>query len=235
METAELVKPPEPTVSFLYPSGAVARSEVITNQIEKLLGADIKPELFAARVYCLALRAQQKILGYLNSDSFYCQVLWDDRTSLPSHPSLAADAAKCGEVFDLPTESRALLNSFSEWTVLRSEKLEGCCCSGKPRDVLLDIMANTVLRADTDWLTVKLLLGIRTNDENHLEKHYGFKRQSQVSDDIGIIFACENRVRVQRDGLVAVEPISYNLSQKELSIAEITIIIKKATDDIAGH
>ena len=234
METAELVKPPEPTVSFLYPSGAVARSEVITNQIEKLLGADIKPELFAARVYCLALRAQQKILGYLNSDSFYCQVLWDDRTGLPSHPSLAADVAKCGEVFGLPAELRALLNSLSEWTVLRSEKLEGCCCSGKPRDILLDIMVNTVLRVDADWLTIKLFLGVRTNDEKHLEKHYGFKRQSRASGDINIIFIGENRMRVL-NGIVVLEPTSYNLSQKEVSVAEVASIIKKAADDIAGH
>ena len=224
----------EPFAAFINPSDAVVRLEIIANQIEKLLRAETKTELFAARVYCLALRAQQKILEYLNSDSFYCQVLWDGRTGLPSHPSLAADAAKCGEVFELSAESRALLNSFSEWTVLRSEKLEGCCCSGKPRDVLLEIMVNTVLRVDTDWLVVKLLLGVRANDEKHLEKHYGFKKQSRASGDINIIFICENKARVL-NGTIALEPISYNLSQKELSIVEIERIIKKAIDDVAGH
>src|SRR3989344_6670987 len=105
------------TLNFLTPRTAISRLDEIidglgVNKIES-------STLLGIWVYILALKAQRKVIGYLNDDNFYCQVLWDTATRFPSHPSLAADVLKYAEVFEADGELQAILNSFSGWSLFR--------------------------------------------------------------------------------------------------------------------
>ncbi len=188
---------------FLNPAESIIRSDNILFKLRAKLESKKSPKLLASVVYCLALKAQKKILAYLNDDDFFCQVLWDSRIGLPSSPSLAADVAKCAEVFDLSPELKSLLNSLSGWVLFKKEQMP-CCCGGKERMVDIDIMMNTILKVENSSLTVKFLVGVKSDDQDHLEKHYKTKRQSKVDSGLIIIFTCENQITASSDGLMPV-------------------------------
>lgn len=210
METE--VRVSEATPLFLIPTEAISRLDEITSQLRERLDSERLPKFLAAEVCYLAFLAQKKILGYLNDENFFCRILWDPRTNLPSHPSLTADVAKCGETFNMPSGLRALLNSFSCWTVLQKEELKGCVCSGKSKTISIEVMTNTILRVQDNGLAVKLLIGVRADDQSHLEKHYNIKKQSRASDGLIIIFTCENRIVLTGEGLT-VESVSYSSAE----------------------
>lgn len=185
--------------SFLDPPEAISRINNLADQISSALERRvIKNSFVALSIYYLALKAQQRVVEYLNNDTFYCQVLWDSRTNLPSHPSLAADIAKYRDVFTVSPHLRALLESFSSWATLQKEEME-CCCGGsvKPRLVSLEIMINTILKVEEDRLIIKFLLGVKSNDSNHLVNHYSFSKQSEVMDGLHIILICEEALEIK--------------------------------------
>lgn len=145
----------------------------------------------------LLLKAQLKVLGYLNDKNFNCHVPWDKRTGLPSHPSMIADAQKYSKFFQCSESLKSILNSFLGWSLFAKEVLL-CCCGGsllKPRRVSFDVMLNHTLRVDQIgidyFLVVKQLVGVRCGDRGHLKNHYNFGKMSRVIDDLSMIFVAE--------------------------------------------
>ncbi len=145
----------------------------------------------------LALKAQLKVLEYLNDQHFNCPVPWDKRIGLPSHPSMVADAQKYTEFFSCSEDLKSILNSFLGWSLFAKEELL-CCCGGsllKPREVSLEVMLNHALKVDKIgddyFLIVKQLVGVKCGNRGHLKNHYNFGRMSQVVDELSMIFVSE--------------------------------------------
>lgn len=145
----------------------------------------------------LVLKAQMKVLEYLNDRHLNCPIPWDKRTGLPSHPSMVADAQKYTKFFQCSEGLKSLLDSFLGWSLFAKEELS-CCCGGsllKPRNVSFDVMLNHALRVDQIggdyFLVVKQLVGVRCSNRGHLKNHYNFGQMSQVLDDLSMIFIAE--------------------------------------------
>ena len=187
------------------------------------------PELLASEIYCLALKAQKKILAYLNDDSLSCQVLWDASTGLPSHPSFVADVVKSVEIFKAEPELKALLNSFLGWSLFRQVKMN-CLCMGRDKlEVDVDILVNTILKTNERGLAVKLLVGVRSSVNGYIEKHYHIKKkdyQSRVIDGLYIILNCENVVGLYGDR-VYVEPLNFSYVDQLFGLSEFGRIVRR--------
>ena len=93
---------------------------------------------------------------------------------------------------------------FFEQSLFAQQKRE-CCCGGIKRVAELDIMANVAMKVEDAGLTIKLLVGVRTDDHSHLE-YYSYKRESQVYDNMRMVFECHNRLRMYSDDRLSVEP-----------------------------
>ncbi len=172
-----------------------------------------RPGLLPSFVFGLALKAQIKVLQSLNSQYLYCDVLWDQDTGLPSHPSLVADVQKFPEILEHPELLETVLKSFASWTLLQRQEID-CCCGGdfKLRKVLFEIMLNHILRVEGNSLIITQLVGVRSDDQKHLKKHYSFSKQSKRADDMHIVWSCANKL-TPNDG-------SYSLSSLESQCAK---------------
>src|SRR3989344_787406 len=156
------------------------------------------PDSSDSNIITLLLKAQMKVLEYLNDQHINCLVPWDKRTGLPSHPSMVADAQKYANFLRCSEGLKSLLNSFLGWSLFAEEKLL-CCCGGsllKLRNVSFDVMLNHLLRVDQIggdyFLIVKQLVGVRCGDKGHLKNHYNFGKMSQAMDDLSMIFTAES-------------------------------------------
>lgn len=154
----------------------------------------------------LLLKAQLKILKYLNDQHINCPVPWDKRTGLPSHPSMVADAQRYSKYFQCSEDLKPVLDSFLGWSLFAKEELL-CCCGGsllKPRKVSFDVMLNHALRVgqigDDYFLIVKQLVGVRCGNRGHLKNHYNFGKMSQVMDDLSMIFIAETGLGLKSYG-----------------------------------
>ena len=232
----------EQAPGFILPGEAIARLDKIIDFFKSLCMA--QGAHAASKIFLMALMAQRKVLANLNDENLYCQVLWDERTGFPSHPSLAADVAKYFEIFNTSDWLKALLNSFSGWSLFRQEKIL-CCCGRKERIVSLDIMINTILSVSSvpkssinSSLEIKLLVGVKTDDMEHLKMHYNIKKQSKVDGGLYIIFNCVNsvaiadRLQLHPEDFLTIQPV--NFSHADLfSVEEFGGHISKAFQAIA--
>ena len=147
--------------------------------------------------FYLALQAQAKTLEYLNDKHVNCGLAWDEDIGLPSLPSLIADVGSYIRYFNPQGGLHMLLESFCGWSLFEKEEIS-CCCgsrSFKLRKVALEIMFNHILEVQESSVVVKQFLGVRTDDLNHLEHHYNFKKQSQRIDNLYMIWLCRNEVK----------------------------------------
>lgn len=152
----------------------------------------------ALTIPLLILKAQLKVLEYLNDRHVNCPIPWDKRTGFPSHPSMVADAQKYLKFFQCSADLKSLLDSFLGWSLFAREELL-CCCGGsllKPRNISFDVMLNHVLRIDyvdgNFFLVIKQLVGVRCSNRGHLKNHYNFGKMSQAIDDLSMIFISES-------------------------------------------
>lgn len=219
----------EGLVSFLLPKEAIIRLDEIIGQFKAKIAGNSSVNLLASHIFCLALEAQKKILDHLNDDNFYCQVPWDLRTGLPSHPSLAADAVKYSELFEVSSQLKALLNSFSGWSLFTKEtKKCHCMVKGKTIEVGINIFVNTLLKADSDGLKIKLLFGVKSDVDGYIEQHWHLKKseyESKVADDLYIIFSCENVISFAGENL-ALQPVSFHCVELLFSISDLQHVVK---------
>ena len=70
-------------------------------------------------------------------------------------------------------------------------------------------MINNILKVEQDSLIVKLIIGIKSDDQSHLNEHYDVKKQSMVFDDLFIVFNCENLIKIQGERVI-IRPVDLN-------------------------
>jgi len=202
---------------IVNPEDTVKRIKKISIQLEEQLRfSEVcgSPKYVSIVMYYLALRAQVKIIRYLNDEHLSCPIIWSGATGLPSHPSMAADVRKFIDKFETLDLLKAVLLSFSEWTIIQSENFL-CCCGKDSRQikVQLDIMINNALRTSNGRLIVKKIIGIRSDNEDHLINHYNFREKSKVDSNIYKIWICENTICVT-DGRVEIEHICSECTEQ---------------------
>ncbi len=158
----------------------------------------------------LALDAAAATIRRLNTEDFSVPVLWDAQADFPTTAVIAADAFKYTELFECPPFLKALLASFSGWTLLQKDQPIGRSRRSRkyPPDktqssvvwipTVFDIMINHGLKIIANQLEFKQLVGVRCEDmtsdalaeyfrlveSSHPEK----TRASETIDDLHIIY-----------------------------------------------
>lgn len=198
------------------------------------------PELLAFYAFRVALEAEREAVKLLNDEYLNCMVPWDPDTGFPTPSTIAGDAASLANTLPPHDTLRAILESFSRWTVLAQERI--LCSCGKSgsqqRDVELKVLMNHSIKSERGGLTVKQFVGVRSGDFGHLKHHYGFKKDSKASDDIIIVWICENRVSNTPSG-ISVEPMSLTrtgeINGEELGrrLREAEYSLKQKSEEIA--
>lgn len=195
---------------------ALSRIAVLKNElIKRLNGFDkSKGEYSWLSLYTLAICAQEQLIFSLNDDLISSSIPWDMESDLPLVSSTIGDAVSYAERLRDPKDYflKALLLSFSGWTLLSTEKKECACGNGKLREIPVDVLVQTNMQimkitkeAPLDWpyIDVNFLVGVQSDDQDHLEHHYSFKKQSIRHEGLIIIFSAHGGMfRVKSDSII---------------------------------
>lgn len=195
---------------------ALSGIAVLKNQlIKKLDGLDrSKGEYFWLSLYMLAICAQEQVISSLNDDLIASSTPWDTESDLPLISSTIGDAISYAERLKDPKDYllKALLLSFSGWTLLSTEKKECACSKGKLQEISVDVLVQTNMQImkitkepplDWPYLDVNFLVGVQSDDQDHLEHHYSFKKQSVRNEGLIIIFSSKGAMfRVKSDSII---------------------------------
>ena len=147
---------------------------------------------FWLTVYILALYAQERMIGSMNDELIASDVPWEGKSNIPLISSTVGDAISYAERLKDPKDYflKALLLSFSGWTLLSTEKKECACGNGKLREIPVDVLVNTNIQANPEGgLNMEFFIGVQSDDQEHLERHYSFKKQSVRDNSLIIIFS----------------------------------------------
>lgn len=152
-----------------------------------------------------ALEGQLELIKELNDEYFSCDVPWDIKTGLPSHPTLAADVKKYAELIKGQEKAnlKAILNSFSAWALLLKSTVE-CSCGRewKLEKANDEIWLNHILAVQEEGLSIKQLIGVKSDNRRHLKHHFEDQEPSKADGDRIIIWKCENLVNFKEKELV---------------------------------
>jgi hypothetical protein len=124
---------------------------------------------------------------------FYFPIPWEKSSSWPSHPSLVADARSYCRSIASDDSIGLIVDSFAEWRLFQSQKILCCCGKGsafsRERIVPIEIVIHHPVNMDrgSQTIEIKQLVGIRSDDRDHIENHYNLRRDSRVNRDISII------------------------------------------------
>lgn len=147
-------------------------------------------------LYILALSAQEKMICSLNDGLIASDIPWDTGADIPSVSSTVGDAVSYAERLEDPKDHflKALLLSFSGWTLLSTEKKECACSNGRLQDLSVDVLVQTDLKISRgrakeygDHPIVNFYIGVQSDDQDHLERHYSFKEKSVRHEGLIII------------------------------------------------
>ncbi|MDP3696781.1 MAG: hypothetical protein Q8R55_01990 [Candidatus Taylorbacteria bacterium] len=150
---------------------------------------------FWLELYILALCAQEEWIRSVNDGFIASDIPWDFGADVPSISSTIGDAVSYAERLNDPKDHflKALLLSFSGWTLLSTEKKECACSKGKLQDISVDVLVQTDLKisrqkkGEKDCPTVYFYIGVQSDDQDHLEHHYSFKEKSVRHEGLIII------------------------------------------------
>ncbi len=171
---------------------------VLTNQLKNADKSDGK--YFWLSLYTLALCAQERMISDMNDDLIASDIAWDKNANIPAVSSTIGDAASYAKRLDKPEDHflKALLLSFSGWTLLSTESDKECACSqGHLQKISVDVLVNTSMRivaTPDSRLNIGFLIGAQSDNPGHLEKHYSFKDKSERADNLIIICRSEGRL-----------------------------------------
>ncbi len=181
---------------------ALSRIKVLKNElINKLAGLEkSKGESFWLSLYTLAICAQEQLISSLNDELISSSIPWDMESNLPLISSTIGDVISYAERLKDPEDYflKALLLSFSGWTLLSTEKKECACSKGKLQDISVDVLVQTniqIMKIPKEWpldwqyIDVNFTVGVQSDDQDHLEHHYSFKKQSVRHEGLVIIFS----------------------------------------------
>ena len=166
--------------------------------IRKEISASRAGFSLAPKAYAFALNAQIKILLALNQNpNLTSRVYFDDVSGLPSFSNMAADLISyCGR-FEPEPILKAVLDSFSGWAVLGVQKFEGCRCSGEPVNLELKMRVHHSHEIKDGKFFIEQLLGIESENKEHLERHYNkFSQKSKTGENIVIVAVSKASIKL---------------------------------------
>lgn len=155
---------------------------------------------FWLELYILAICAQKEMITSINDGFIASDVPWDLGADIPSVSSTIGDAVSYAERLKDPKDHflKALLLSFSGWTLLSTEKKECACSNGKLQDISVDVLINVALSTKTGEPSgrpiIAFFVGVQSDDPDHLERHYSFKDKSVRNEGLIIIHRSQGRV-----------------------------------------
>lgn len=188
-------------IEVLNYNDSIEKLQGITERVNGGAGEINLSESLPFFCFLAALKAQLKVLKYLNDEYLNCALAWDARTGLPSHPSIIADVGSYIKHFEPKGVLGIVLRSFLGWTLFSAENLMCACGRGfSLRQIKIDVMLNHAVRVEADNLVIKQFLGIKCDDPGHLKHHYDVTKLSQRDNDLHLIWTCENQVEL-KDGL----------------------------------
>lgn len=153
-------------------------------------------QFFGLNLYILALSAQEKMICSLNDGLIASDIPWDTGADIPSVSSTVGDAVSYAERLKDPKDHflKALLLSFSGWTLLSTEKKKCACSNGRLQDLSVDVLVQTDLKISRgrakeygDHPIINFSIGVQSDDQGHLERHYSFKEKSVRHEGLVII------------------------------------------------
>ena len=207
---------------------ALKRIKVLKNElIEKSDGRDrSKGEFFWLSLYTLAICAQEQLIYSLNDELISSSIPWDIESDLPLISSTIGDALSYAERLKDPKDYflKALLLSFSGWTLLSTEQKECACSKGKLQDISVDVLVQTNMQMmkipkerplDWSYIDVNFLVGVQSDDQDHLEHHYSFKKQSIRHEGLIIIFSSHGGTfRVKSDSVIDYKKVGVHQAEQ---------------------
>lgn len=146
-----------------------------------------------ATAYAVLLDIAIRDLTPGKNSLFYFPIPWEKDTGFPSHPSLVADARHYCQTNNSDESTNLIVNSFAGWQMFWKKKVFCCCGKGRvgrlERFVPIEIVIHHPIHIDreSNCLTVKQLVGIKSADRDHIEKHYNLRRESRVDKNISIV------------------------------------------------
>ncbi|MBI2676449.1 MAG: hypothetical protein HYX21_00635 [Candidatus Yanofskybacteria bacterium] len=177
------------------PFEAVTRIKNIVGQI-----ASFGQSCLALKAYAIALQAQAVVLPVLNSSPLLVsKVYFDKALNLPSYSPMLADLVSYCSKFEPEPMLKAVLDSFSGWSVLAVQKFEDCRCNGDPVTLELKIRVHHSHEVKNSKFFIEQLLGIESENKEHLQKHYGGFNQKSVADP-NIQIVSISRISIQLQG-----------------------------------
>lgn len=180
---------PERTV-FLSPQASMERLRPILQKLADVKAINATP---LHPVVLLLLKAHEAIVQSWEESGMSCEIPWDDATSLPSHPTLAADAQSWGK--RTSGKEQALLASFKDWSVWEREKIKCSCRDRSFRSVDAEILLRHDLGKTGPSLIVRQTTAVWSRDKKFLHGHFGGYIQ-KAADDTVVVAVCEGRLRV---------------------------------------
>lgn len=143
----------------------------------------------ALKAYAIALFAQTETIAKLNREPELISMVYLDKTTgLPVYSNTEADLMTFCQMFDPEPMLKAVLDSFSGWSVLGIQKFEGCRCGGDPVNLELKIRLHHSHEIKDGRFFIEQLLGIESDNQAHLEKHFsGFSQKSKANEKIMIV------------------------------------------------
>lgn len=177
-----------------------------------------KGNFFWLSTYILALSAQEMMISSVNDGLIASDIPWDSQVNIPSTSATVGDATSYAERLSDPKDHflKALLLSFSGWTLLSTEKKECACGKGKLQDISVDVLVNTALRVEpnSNQLSLAFFVGVQSDDQEHLKCHYSYKETRSRDEGLIIIHRSRGHIR-PKNSYAAYYYVEENLNQAE--------------------
>lgn len=177
----------------VFPEEAVRQ---IRNLVKEI--ALRKVDSLALKAYAVALSAQTKVIARLNREpELVSMVYLDEATGLPLYSNTEADLMTFCQMFEPEPMLKAILDSFSGWSILGTQKFEGCRCGDDSVNLELKIRLHHSHEIKDGRFFIEQLLGVESDNQAHLEKHYGgFSQKSKAQENILIVAVSKISIRL---------------------------------------
>jgi len=161
----------------------------------------------ALKAYAVALSAQAEAISRLNREpELVSAVYFDETTGLPVYSNTEADLMTFCHMFEPEPMLKAILDSFSGWSVLGIQKFEGCRCGGDLVNLELKIRLHHSHEVKDGRFVIEQLLGVESDNQAHLDKHFsGFSRKSKAQENIMVVAISKASIKLEGEYQLWVE------------------------------
>lgn len=154
-------------------------------------------QVLAGYAFLALLAAEIGALHHFNSDTLSCALPWDENTGIPSPSSMIADVQKFLLHAGYTKDAQKLLQSFATWTPIAEQKIS-CVCGSKKfqsREIGIHLILHHIVSQEDNVVAVRQLVGVASDDDEHLRHHYNVRTPSRQYEDVQIIWDAENHIR----------------------------------------